>query len=264
MARSSSAASSGCASLYAASCSRHLPCAVAPRLTASPSVRPHRVGDVELRGRIPAERGLGRRDLGVAERRAMRRRGAGLLRRAVADGRADHDHRGLRGLGLRRLDRGVERGEIGVAVLDVQHVPAARRVARADVLGHDQGQRSVERDLVRVVEVDQLAEPEVARDARGLGGDALHHVAVGDERVRRVIDDLVAGAVEVPGEVLLGDRHADRVRGALAERPGRRLDAGRRVRRSRVCPALPLRVAGGLAAPLAEVLAARRATARSR
>src|SRR5258706_308421 len=43
--------------------------------------------DEEVRVGVPAERLLGGADLGLAERRAVRRRGAGLLGRAEADGR---------------------------------------------------------------------------------------------------------------------------------------------------------------------------------
>ena len=89
------------------------------------------------------------------------------------------------------------RGEVGVAVLDVLDVPAVRREARADVLAHDERQRTVERDVVGVVEIDQLAEPEVAGERGGLERDAFHDVAVGDERVGVVIDDRVAGTIEV-------------------------------------------------------------------
>ena len=63
------------------------------------------------------------------------------------------------------------------------------------------------------------------------------------------------GPVELRGEQPLGERHADRVGEALAERTGRGLDAGRDA---------DLRVAGRLRVQLAEALAARRAAGRSR
>ena len=52
------------------------------------------------------------------------------------------------------------------------------------------------------------------------------------------------GPVEGRGERALRERHADRIGRALAERPGRRLDAEMH---------LALRVARGLRAPLAEI-----------
>ena len=53
--------------------------------------------------------------------------------------------------------------------------------------------------------------------------DALHQVAVGGEDVGVMVDERVA---ELGVEHALGERHADRRRNALAERAGRRLDAG--------------------------------------
>ena len=85
----------------------------------------------------------------------------------------------------------------------------------------------------------------MARERGGLGGDAFHHVTVGYQRVRVVIDDRVARPIEHVREVALRDRHADRVRGALPQRPGGRLDSRRVV---------PLGVPRRPAAPLAELL----------
>ena len=138
-----------------------------------------------------------------------------------------------------------ERAEV-VRVVDVLDVPALRLEPRAAVLGgeRDRG-RAVDRDPVVVVEVDELAEPELARDRRGLVRDALHHVAVGADRVDAVVDDRVARPVEEVAEEPLRDRHPDAVREALPERPGRRLDA-RRV--------TALGVAGRRRAPLPEAL----------
>ncbi len=72
--------------------------------------------------------------------------------------------------------------------------------------------------------------------------DAFHQVAVGGEHIGRVIDDVAA---EYRGEVAFGNRHADRIGQALAERSGRRLDAGR---------VAVFRMAGRQRAELAEIL----------
>ncbi len=76
----------------------------------------------------------------------------------------------------------------------------------------------------------------------GFLADAFHQVAVGNEHVGRVIDDVAA---EHGGEVPLGDRHADRIGETLAERAGGGFDAGR---------VAVLRMAGGERAELAEAL----------
>ena len=67
----------------------------------------------------------------------------------------------------------------------------------------------------------------MAGERARLGRDALLEVAVGGDHEGVVVDDLVAGAVEARGQHALGERHADGVGDALAERAGRDLDAGR-------------------------------------
>ena len=64
-----------------------------------------------------------------------------------------------------------------------------------------------------------------ARKRADLVADALHEAAVAQEHVRAVVDDGEALAVELRAEELFGERHADAVGDALAERARRRLDA---------------------------------------
>jgi hypothetical protein len=75
--------------------------------------------------------------------------------------------------------------------------------------------------------------------------DAFHQAAVAQEHIGEVVDDGVAGAVELGGQQLLGQRHAHRVGQALAQRAGGGFHAGRDAH---------LGVARGLAVQLAEVL----------
>ena len=82
----------------------------------------------------------------------------------------------------------------------------------------------------------------MAGERRRLVADALHQAAVAGDDVGVVVDQLVA---EAGGQVALGQRHADRVGEALAQRPGRGLDAER---------VAVLGVAGGAGAQLAEAL----------
>ena len=114
-----------------------------------------------------------------------------------------------------------------VHVVDVQHLPAVGLEALRGVIGEREIGRPVDRDVVVVVEADQLAELEVSGEAGGLVRDALHQVAVAADEVRVVIDDVVTRLVEHGREVRFGHRHADRVADALAERARGRLDAGR-------------------------------------
>ena len=87
-----------------------------------------------------------------------------------------------------------------------------------------QRSRPVDRDVIVVVEHDELVQPQMAGERDRFLADAFHQVAVGGEHISGVIDDIAA---EHRGEVALGDRHADRIGEALAERPGGGFDAGR-------------------------------------
>ena len=75
--------------------------------------------------------------------------------------------------------------------------------------------------------------------------DAFHQAAVAEKHVGVVIDDRSAGTIERRGEMRFRERHADRVREPLAERPRGGLDAERNV---------ALGMPGGSAAELAKFL----------
>ncbi len=206
-------------------------------------VRERILGDVERRLKRPAEVLLGELQLLCAERLAVRLGRVLPVRAAEADVRARHDERRALGLALRLGERVLDLGQ-AVAV-DALDVPVVAVEARRRVLGVGDVGRPLDRDVVVVVEDDELAELEVAGERGGLARDALHQVAVARDRVREVVDDRVAVAVEARREVRLRYRHADRVREALTERTGRGLDA----RRQPV-----LRVARRERVPLTELL----------
>ena len=161
-----------------------------------------------------------------------------LVGRAVADVRARENQEWPLGLGDGRVIRFFDLRVI--VSVDVQRAPAVGLEALGHVLAHALVEVAVERDLVVVVDEGEVAELQVAGERGRLGGHALHHVAVGD--------DAPHAMVEQPRKARLGhlggERHADGVAHALAERPGGGLDAGREVR---------LGMARRLGAPLAEM-----------
>ncbi len=124
--------------------------------------------------------------------------------------------------------------------VDALGLPAVGLEPLRDVLRPGHRGRPVELDEVVVVEDDELAEPKVAGQARRLRGDPLLEVAVRGDDPRPVVDDRMARPGVFGGEAALGDGHADRVRQALAERSGGRLDARRSARipgdRASCCP----------------------------
>ncbi len=144
-----------------------------------------RTASVDREGRVGVEPHdlLRRADLGLAERRAVRLRGVDRVRGGEGDVAADDDD-GRARVGLRGVDRGRERVDV-LRVGDVLDVPALSGEARALVLGVEaERRRPVDRDPVVVVEDDEAAEPELAGDRGCLLADALHQVAVRDDRRR--------------------------------------------------------------------------------
>ncbi len=203
----------------------------------------HAVGDEELGILGPAIGLLGAADVVVGHRLAMRLGGA-LDRAAIADDRVNHDQ-GRPVVGALELrDRGGDGGGV-VGIVHVDDVPAIGLEALADILVEGEIGAAFDRDVVRIVDPAEVGKLEVAGEAGRLGRDALHHAAVSGEAVDVVIEDGQAFAIVARGEPALGDRHADRIAAALAERAGGGLDAGR---------VAIFGVAGGLGADLAEIL----------
>ena len=173
------------------------------------------------RRRGPAERLAHRSHLVGAERRAMRGVRALLVGGALADDRPAGDQRRAR-IGQRLVIGAAH--VVGVMAVAARDVPAISGIARLDILRGRKIGGAIDGDPVVVPDHVQPAEAKMAGQARGLVIDALHQAAVAGDHPGAVIDELIAiFGVQVP----LGDRHADRHRHALPQRPGRRLDARR-------------------------------------
>ena len=165
-----------------------------------------------------------------------------LVRRAITDMALDDDQ-------CRRVMDGAERLEglreslrvIGVA--NVQHVPAISAETRRDVLAECEIRVAFDGYAVAVIDPAQIAEHEAARERGRFAGDALHHVAVAAHRVNIVVENLETGPIEVLRQPAFADRHANACGAALAQWPGRRLDARRH---------MIFGMAGALAADLAK------------
>ncbi len=150
------------------------------------------------------------------------------------------------------VQRRFEPVEVVGHLAEVDDVPAVGTESHRRVVAGRHAGRAVDRDQVVVEDADQLAETEMAGERCRFVADALHQAAVAGDHEREVV--LRLGAETGP-QVRLGDRHADGVGEALAERPGGDLDAG---------GVAGLGMAGCGRSPLAEVLAGRRVRARSR
>ena len=162
------------------------------------------------------------------------------LGRGEADVRAHDDERGSTGLGDGGPSRGLEHVEVVRLLADVLDVPAVGGESLRGVVAQGELGRTVDRDVVVVVEDRQAVEPEESGERGGLVADALFEAAVPGDHPGAVIDQFLA---VVAAQNPLGEGHADPVGDALAEGAGRDLD-GRR--------AAALRVTGRAGVGLAE------------
>jgi hypothetical protein len=62
-----------------------------------------------------------------------------------------------------------------------------------------------DRNVVVVVDGNQVAELQMAGSGGSLAGNALHSAAIAEEAVCVVVDQIIAGLVEDSGSVLLGN-----------------------------------------------------------
>ena len=120
------------------------------------------------------------------------------------------------------LSAALERVEVVGDGAELDDVPAVGAETSGDVVAVGELGVAVDRDVVVVVDGDELAEAEVAGERCGLVRHAFHEAAVAGDHERVVVDGTGAEAL---AEDALGERHADRVGEALPERAGGDLDA---------------------------------------
>ena len=114
---------------------------------------------------------------------------------------------------------------IGVVAIDIRdHLPAIRGETHRRVVAKPAFDFAVNRDAVVVVERDQFAQTERAREAADLVRNAFHQATIAEKHIGVMIDHVKAVNIECAREFALGNRHADRVGQPLTERPGGGLD----------------------------------------
>ena len=193
---------------------------------------------------MPSDMRPGGRNFHVTKRRSMNLMSIGLIGRAHADYGFAADHGGFSAGLLGRFDCRLDRYRI-VAVDVRHHMPPVGFKALGCVVGKPSLHMAIYGDAVVVVEADQLAQSERARQRAGLMGNTFHEAAVAQEYVRIMIDDIEAGTVKLRGKNFFRQRHPHRIGNTLPQRSG----SGFHARRISV-----FRMAGSLGMKLAEAL----------
>ena len=183
------------------------------------------VGDLEGLLRVEAQHALGRGELVGAQGRAVDLARVLLVRCRPADDRAQDDEGRLVDDALRCLDRRVQLGDVlgvdtGLLPVDDLHVPVVGLVAGLDVLRERDVGVILDRDLVRVVDRDEIAELLVTGERGCLRRYALLQVAVARDDVDEVVERARARrcvGVEEPALIAARVGEADGRRDALTE-----------------------------------------------
>ena len=134
-----------------------------------------------------------------------------------------------------------------VRVVAIRHctgMPPIRIKPLADVFSESKIRCASKRDVVLIVEVDQLAQAKMPGERCRFRRHPFHQVTIRDKRVGVVIHQGVPRTVISSSQPRLGDGHAHAIAKPLAERTRRNFNAR--------CMVAPLGMARRLAAPLAK------------
>src|SRR4030095_8278834 len=96
-----------------------------------------------------------------------------------------------------------------VGVADPQHVPTIRQESCHDVFRERDARAALDRDVVVVVDPAEVVETQVTGQRGGFRSHALHQAAVTANYINAVIEDFEVRSVEMTGEPLFCDGHAD-------------------------------------------------------
>ena len=138
-------------------------------------------------------------------------------RRTEGDVAFDDDKRRSVVTPLEIFQRTIQRLLI-VGIGNMQDIPAVSFEAFADIFGQRQAGAAFDGNPVAVVKPAKIIKLEMAGERRRFAANPFHHVAVAAQRINIEVEKLKAWPVEITGEPLRCDRHADAVGDALAER----------------------------------------------
>ncbi len=166
-----------------------------------------------------------------------------LVRRAETNDRLAADERGSIGITICRINSRSNCGTV-VTINVGDNLPTVRLEAFDRIVGKPAADFTVNRNIVVIVERDQLAELQGTRQRTSLVGNTLHQATVAQKYPGLMVHNVETGLIELRGQHFFGQRHANSIRNALPQRTGSRFD--RQVR-------LVLRVTCGAIAQLTKI-----------
>src|SRR5450830_722513 len=167
---------------------------------------------------VPLQRRAGQGDFRVTQWGAVAVFLALLVRRTEADGGLAADQ-GRTVAFARGLDGGLDLFRI-MTVDIADHLPVVGLETLGRIVGEPAFDFAVDGDAVVVIEGDQLAQVQGTGQGSDFVGNAFHHAAITEEHIGVVVDDVVAGTVELRRQDFFRQGEAHGVGQALAERTG--------------------------------------------
>lgn len=149
-----------------------------------------------------------------------------LKLRAEANGCAQLDHGWLVLDSLASLDGSLYRVQVMVSVTDGNSVPSVCLHTLVNILSEGTVGVTVNRDVVVIVNRNQVAQLQVTGHGSGLAGNTLHVASIAHEDICVVVNKLESGLVELRSSVLLGNSKTNGVSETLSERASGDLNAG--------------------------------------
>src|SRR5262249_40379881 len=113
-----------------------------------------------------------------------------------------------------------------IGVAHASHIPSVAEEAGGYILSKSQSRVTFYGDVVVIVDPAKIGELKMTGERGGFARDTFHHVAIAAQRVDVVVEQFVAGLIEVRRQPALGDCHADTSRNSLSERASGGLDTG--------------------------------------
>jgi hypothetical protein len=158
--------------------------------------------------------------------------------------RAHQDQRRAAGLAPGLLESALYGIQI-VAIANRLRVPTIGIKSFADVFAEAQIGGRGQRNTIVVIQINQFSQLQMSRHTGGFRSDAFHDVAVADDGISEMVDDLEPGTVIARRQIRFSDCHADAVAETLSERSSGDFYTGSE---------LAFRMPGRQASPLTELL----------
>ena len=114
-----------------------------------------------------------------------------------------------------------------IVAVDLEHVPLVAKKTLSDVIAIGQVGLALDRNVIAVVEHHEFAQAQMTGQRERLVRKAFHQVTVAGDDIGVMVDRHVGAGIEPRRQHPLRQGHAHGVAAALAQRPGRGLDAHR-------------------------------------